>query len=119
MSAGRIRIAVATEDGITSDVNFGKANRFVLAEIDEGKITRKGEILSDSIMKEDLGSGCHGHDKTYLENLAKELTDCSYLIVRHIGNFPFRVLKSNGINVLEQTGEIDELLIKIAAYVSK
>ena len=48
MSAGRIRVAVATDDGITSDVYFGRANRFVLAEIDGNKIIREGEILTEN-----------------------------------------------------------------------
>ena len=119
MNAGKIRVAVATDDGITSNVYFGRASRFVLAEIDGDKISRKGEILTENKPHSTEQSGCNGHDREYIEGLVKKLSECSYLIVRHIGNFPFRILKSNGINVLEQTGDIDELLSRMSAYVSR
>ncbi|MBO6165013.1 MAG: hypothetical protein J6O17_01410 [Eubacterium sp.] len=119
MSADMIKVAVATDDGITSDVNFGRANRFVLAEISGGRIKREGEVITESQSPDIDNPGCHGHDKEYIEGLVKKLNECSYLIVKHIGNFPFRILKSNGINVLEQTGDIDELLGKIAAYTAR
>ena len=119
MSAGRIRVAVATDDGITSDVYFGRANRFVLAEIDGNKIIREGEILTENQHHPSNSSGCNGHDREYIEGLVKKLNECSYLIVKHIGNFPFRILKSNGINVLEQTGDIDDLLKRMSVYVTR
>ena len=50
MSADMIKVAVATDDGITSDVNFGRANRFVLAEISGGKIKREGLFCIKSLI---------------------------------------------------------------------
>lgn len=106
------RIGVATSDGIVVNQHFGHAEQFLILDVDENNQLKIVEMRHTEAV-------CHGgnHDDNQLEQSAKRLSDCDFLLVSQIGQGAVNALKREGISVYEIPGMIEESVKKLLAYV--
>ena len=138
-----LRVAAATENGITSDVRFRDLKILYIYEYDEAKEcfvfleercapdteNKSGKEAPEEAKSRAAGNDCHTggcgsgngngcEDEEYMKALSGTLHDCSYLLLEKIGPRPSRILLREGISVLERGGEIDGSLLLLSKYVS-
>jgi len=106
------KVAVASTDGKVVNEHFGRAERFLIFEVEDGR-------LSFSELRE-AGPPCMEgeHSDTGLADAAGSLADCRAVLVSRIGAAAARALESAGIEALEIHGFIDEVLEKLIQYYS-
>ena len=107
----KIRIAVASTDGIVVNSHFGKAEKFYIYEAGEENIN----LVELREMKAVCISGDH-NDSSLSENL-KKLSDCNYLLVSRIGEIAENVAESMGIKAFEIPGIIEDSIEQIVKFV--
>lgn len=103
-----IRAAVASTDGKAIDCHFAKAGRFLIFEL------RNGDF--EYIETREVMPCCNRgeHEDSAFENTAKELNDCSIILVSKIGSFAADFLGSRGFTVYEAPFTIREALEKLS-----
>lgn len=98
-----MRIAVASTDGISVNEHFGKAEKFLIYDLDEEHLEmieeREVEPLS-------IGDPKHTFDKLKFTQVADQLTDCMKVFVAKIGNKPAEELTELGIEPVVYEGAI-------------
>lgn len=106
------RIGVATSDGIVVNQHFGHAKQFLILDVDENNHRKVVENRSTEAV-------CRGgnHDDTQLEESAKRLSDCDFLLVSRVGPGAANALEQQGIAVYEIPGMIEDSIKKLLAYV--
>ena len=107
----KIRIAVASSDGIVVNEHFGRAQKFYIYDSDESEL-KLVEIRNVTPVCE-LGN----HDDDRLKENAKTLSDCQYLLVSKIGQGALRVLESLGVESFEIPGIIQESIEQLIKYI--
>lgn len=102
---GKTRIAAVSADGIHVDEHFGKAERFLIYELDD-QISwvedRPTETLS-------VGDPDHPFDPDKFNRIAALLKDCSKIYVTKIGETPASKLKALGIEPVIYKGAIGDI----------
>ena len=91
----KIRVAVASSDGIVVNSHFGRARDFYIYEVSENEDTVLLGRLRDNV---------------------KRLSDCDYVAVSRIGMGALRVMNEYGIAAMELPGEIEDSLHRIVVY---
>lgn len=88
----KIRVAVASSDGIVVNSHFGRARDFYIYEVSENEDT----VLLE---KRELVPICEAgnHDEGRLRDNVKRLSDCDYVAVSRIGMGALRVMNEYGI----------------------
>ena len=90
-------------------------------DISGDSIQREGRIeIPDKALfvnEDNENGGCHGKNDAFLYELSKTLHGISFLIVGECGSYPSRVLLRSDIQVLEQQGEIEEIIKKLQTYI--
>ena len=122
MSDKTVKVAVATSDGIHCDLHFGAAKNVTVYVLEDGSGNFRIEgqrAFPDTSGYEGCGSGCHARNEEFLQEVCQILRDCQYLLVVKIGPFPSRILLRSGIEVLEQEGEVRELLSVLYDYINR
>lgn len=117
-----IKVAVATGDGQCSNLHFGEITEvlvYALHSDGEASLIEKRAFPDKSLFPASEGCGCQAKNEAFLSEVSKTLQGCRYLLVEKIGNYPARVLLRNGIEVLEQEGEIRQLLSVLCGYVNR
>lgn len=104
-----IRAAVASTDGKVINCHFGKASRFLIFELRMGSF----EYIENREVKPCCNRG--EHEDNAFENAAKELSDCSMILVSKIGISAADFLENRGFAVYEAPFPIRECLEKLAA----
>ena len=126
-----VRIAIASHDGLTSDVKFGEISKLYIYEFDD-VLNRFCEVDVRYIVDQsefpdscDGNAGCNGQgngagcqDESHIISIARLISDCEYLLLQKTGMKPARVLLREGISVLEKGGNIDESLLSLSSYVA-
>ena len=97
----KIRVAVASSDGIVVNSHFGRARDFYIYEVSENEDT----VLLE---KRELVPICEAD--------VKRLSDCDYVAVSRIGMGALRVMNEYGIAAMELPGEIEDSLHRIVVY---
>lgn len=109
----KYRIAIASTDGKVVNQHFGRAEEFYIVEADSSNMvfeyreTRKTNPV------------CKGgdHDDDKLEEAAKRLEDCQYILVSKIGYRAQGILEQKEIGVFELPGMISESVMKLLSYI--
>ena len=103
-----IKVAVASSDGRVINRHFGKADRFLIFEYQDGNFVY--------IQTRTVTPCCNmgEHQDNAFENAAKVLSDCSVIIVSKIGISAADYLESRGFAVYEAPFRIDAVLKKLA-----
>lgn len=133
-----VKIAVATSDGKNVDLHFGKAERFKIFELKDGKFVfieeRKAIKLKNSDESSSVcsasscgggqGGGCGGGngcgDSSGIEspNVAL-LSDCVAVVAAKFGKQIMRQFERKAISVFDIECPLDFALEKLAAYYKK
>lgn len=104
-----IRAAVASTDGKVINCHFGKASKFLIFEFKDNVF----EYIEAREVKPCCNRG--EHEDNAFETAAKELCDCSIILVSKIGMTAADFLESRGFAVYEAPFPIKECLEKLAA----
>ncbi len=107
----KVRIAVASSDGIVVNQHFGKAELFYIYETDGENVA----FSETRALKAVCEAGNHD-DNRLLENL-NQLRDCEYLLVSRIGNMAESVAERVGIHAFEIPGIIGESIDQLVKYI--
>ena len=117
MVKNKIRIAVASSDGIVVNNHFGRASTFYIYDVDADKEIR---LVETRKVKPICDGG--NHEDNRLKDTVVKFRDCDYLLVSRIGNSAAALAESYGILVCEIPGEIGESIkqliknIKVKKY---
>ena len=99
------RLAIVSTDGLNVDDHFGRADRFLIYDLDEEmKLVeiRPTETLS-------VGDPNHAFDTERFSRVASVLKDCTRVYATRIGEVPAAKLKEMGIEVVVYSGAISDL----------
>ena len=104
-----IRVAVASSDGRTVNLHFGRANRFRIYQVTDDQC----EFLEERVNT----PACSGqqHDDDLLERTAELISDCKAVIAAQIGGGAIDVLLYRRIRAFSLTGPIDEAFTTLRA----
>lgn len=102
------KAAVASTDGIVVNQHFGKADKFHIFELQNGKFV----YLQTRSVTPCCNMG--EHEDNAFENAVKILSDCSAVIVSKIGIAAADYLENRGFAVYEAPFRIDAVLEKLA-----
>jgi nitrogen fixation protein NifX len=104
-----MRVAVVSSDGKVINQHFGKASRFLIFEIDSGKIQLM-EVRESAPL---CGSAEYGHADDALSRTISLISDCEAVLCARIGSVAEEVLRENGIKPIEAPYFIHEALKNI------
>jgi nitrogen fixation protein NifX len=96
------RIAAVSTDGLNVDDHFGKAQRFLIYDLDD-QLTFVEERSTESLSENDPG---HAFDPDKFNRILSMLTDCSKVYITQIGEVPAAKLKESGIEPVIYSGAI-------------
>lgn len=102
-----VRAAAASTDGKVINCHFGKAGRFLIFELQDGKF----QYIETREVKPCCDRG--EHEDGAFENAAKALGDCSIILVSKIGMSAADFLESRGFAVYEAPFPIRQCLEKL------
>ncbi len=109
-----LRIAIPTEDGQRISAHFGRAPRYVVVTVDEGRIVSREERAKahhaehEHHHHHDHENGHeHGHGHHFLA-MIEPIRDCQVVIVGGIGEPGYRRLLAAGYEVYLAGGRIDD-----------
>lgn len=110
-SNSKYRIAIASSDGESVNIHFGKSNLFYIYYIDD-------ESGYDLIEKRSVMPVCQdrSHEKSAMEKSVRQFRDCKYVIASRIGPGAAQILTSAGIISMELPGSIDDAILKVWKY---
>jgi predicted Fe-Mo cluster-binding NifX family protein len=108
----KYRIGIATTDGLVVNQHFGRAESFLIADVNEsGNI----EVIEQRFLQPVCDGGEHD-DNRLIENVSK-LSDCQYLLVSRIGPGARYQLEEKNILAYEIPGLIEDAVKKLTAYI--
>jgi hypothetical protein len=102
---GKTRIAVVSTDGRTVDEHFGRADHFLIYDVDDQMVLvekRKTETLSD-------GDPNHLFDTDKFGRISALLKDCCKVYATKIGDIPATKLKALDIEPVIYAGAITDI----------
>lgn len=104
----KYRIGIATTDGLVVNQHFGRAESFLIADVDE---TEKINVIEQRFLQPICEGGDHD-DNRLLANVEK-LSDCNYILVSRIGPGASALLSQKGIAAYEIPGVIEDAVKKL------
>lgn len=96
------RIAVASSDGKIIDQHFGKADKFLILEIEDNDFKLIEERENNPICSED------GHTDEKVNKTVNLISDCKAVFTSKIGMGPALALQDKGIEAYEVSMTINE-----------
>ncbi len=99
---GKTRIAIVSTDGVTVDAHFGKADHFLIYDLDDQMTLverRATEPLS-------VGEAEHPFDADKFDHISALLCDCAKVYMTKIGDVPAAKLKALDIEPVIFSGTI-------------
>ena len=100
-----LKIAVVSTDGKNVNDHFGRAERFLIYDIND-KLTFVEERLTE---KYSVGDPNHDFDPLKFNKTSDSLKDCAKIYVIMIGERPAAELKKLGIEPVVYDGPIDKI----------
>lgn len=130
---GEYRVAVTSGDGVHVDQHFGRANDFLVLQVngESGEATVEcrrpaPDLCTGEGWQPDaaapgvtFAAQCLGADLDRLERTCELLSDCRYLLTAAIGRKPQSVLLRHGVSALETDGTIDSVIPVLNRYVTR
>ena len=117
-----MKIAVATEDGITVSQHFGRAPLYVVATVQEGRIVgnerrAKAGHHVFATQEHPVSKGQqHGYgvaSRARHERMAEAVSDCEVVIAGGMGRGAFESMRARGIEpVVTDVGDIREAVLR-------
>jgi len=113
------KVAVAINEEGISDVRFGQLEKVRIYNLTPNGIEKEEIRLIPKRECDPNACGCHGKDEKFLNAVGELLEDCDYLVIDEIGSYPYRVFLRHGVQVLEQSGDVEKILQKLNDYLRK
>ncbi|MDR2421037.1 MAG: radical SAM protein [Oscillospiraceae bacterium] len=110
-----MKLAFATRDGEFVSAHFGRAPFFVIVEINAADYTWDFEPPRETPEPCELGN----HDSGKLRERVESLSGCNVLFASRVGGYAYNLLTREGIQVLEQTGHIEQLTEDYIRYLKR
>jgi len=101
-----MRVAVVSSDGKVINQHFGKASRFLIFEVDCGKI----QFIEVRATAPLCGSAEYGHADDALSRTISLIADCKAVLCARIGSSAEEELRKNGIKPIEAPHFIHDAL---------
>ena len=108
-----MKVAVVSSDGKVINQHFGKASRFLIFEVDDGKIRFIEERVSAPV----CGSAENGHSDNSLGRTISLISECKAVLCARIGGGAEEELRKGGITPVEAPYLIEEALIKYGRWI--
>ena len=107
----KYRVAVASTDGETVNMHYGKSEIFYIYFVDD-------EVGYDFVETRSVTPVCQdgSHNQSAMEESVKQFSDCKYLAASRIGSGAIQALTAAGITGMELPGSIDEAMLKVWKY---
>ena len=105
------RVALASTDNRFVDQHFGRAESFLIVDVDEN-----GNY--EEIEQRFVNPVCNGgfHDAAKLKRGVDGVADCNFVLVAKIGAGAMNELEERGIAAFEMPGEVGLALKKLDGY---
>ena len=111
LMADKYRVAVASTDGETVNIHYGKSQIFYIYLIDDDE-------GYDLLEKRTVNPVCQDglHNKAEMESHVQQFADCKYVVASRIGDGAIQSLTAAGITAMVLPGSIDEAILKVWKY---
>ena len=109
--ADKYRIAIASTDGETVNIHYGKSEIFYIYIVDDDE---GYDLLEKRSVKPVCQDGFH--DKSAMDIHVQQFKDCKYVIASRIGSGAIQSLTAAGITAMELPGSIDDAILKVWKY---
>ena len=105
------KVAIASTDGETVNMHYGKATKFYIYSIDD-------EVGYDLVEERQVEPVCQegSHVISKMEESVLRFTDCRYIVVSRLGTAASAALSSAGITAMELPGTIDDAILRVWKY---
>jgi len=103
----KYKVAVATSNGNMVDQHFGHTERFMLYEMEEGKITPAGSVETDPLMSEPMFGDKH---RLKLEQMVSALSDIDIVLASEFGDKAEMELMARGVRPYRHDGNVDDAI---------
>jgi predicted Fe-Mo cluster-binding NifX family protein len=114
----KYKVAIASTDGKKVDMHFGKCDAFTIAEVDASS-GEYGILERRPVPPPCPSCGTHGDNDDAMFAVIGLISDCRAVIVSKIGRWPDSLLYERGIESIEYSGPIDEVLSALLARLTK
>ncbi|WP_058302287.1 NifB/NifX family molybdenum-iron cluster-binding protein [Gorillibacterium timonense] len=108
------QVAVASLDGVRINQHFGRAERFLIYQIDG---SGQAACIEEREVKRACGYGSHEEDSLLAS--AAALADCSFALVARIGPGAEKILAKQGVKAFEIADSIPNALEKLVRYLDR
>ena len=107
----KYRVAVASSDGETVDVHYGRAEKFFIYFVDD-------EEGYDLVEERAVVPVCMdgSHVKSEMERSTGQFTDCRYVVASRIGGGASSSLTARGITAMELPGSVEDAIVRVWKY---
>lgn len=102
----KTRIAVVSTDRVHVNDHFGKAERFLIYDVDDNTLTLVEERPTETLS---VGDPNHPFDADKFGRIAALLHDCAKVYMTRIGEGPAAKLNAMGIETVIFDGPIDAI----------
>ena len=111
LMADKYRIAIASTDGETVNIHYGKSEIFYIYIVDDDE-------GYDLLEKRSVTPVCQEgfHDKAAMDTHVQQFKDCKYVVASRIGSGAIQSLTAAGITAMELPGSIDDAILKVWKY---
>ena len=105
------KVAIASSDGESVNLHYGKAEKFYIYTIDD-------EEGYDLVEERQVQPVCldGAHEISKMEKSVLNFTDCRYIIVSRLGTAASAALSAAGITAMELPGSIDDAILRVWKY---
>ena len=105
------KVAIASTDGETVNMHYGKAEKFYIYSIDD-------QVGYDLVEERQVEPVCQegSHVISKMEESVLRFTDCRYIVVSRLGTAASAALSAVGITAMELPGTIDDAILRVWKY---
>jgi predicted Fe-Mo cluster-binding NifX family protein len=102
-----LRAAIASNDGVSVNEHFGKAEEFYIYEIEYGV---PFFLEKRKTRKYSQGKETHSYNRNRFEDVYKSIMDCDFIVVNKIGAKPKEELRARGVGSFISDKKIKSLI---------
>ena len=113
MGNGAYRVALASTDNRNVDQHFGRAESFLIVDVDDSGAY---EEVEQRFVVPICNGGSHNSDK--MKRGVEALLDCNFVLAARIGPGAVDELSQHGIAAFEMPGTVGDALKKLDGYLN-
>jgi len=114
-----MRLAIASNNGVTIQRHFGRTRQYVVATIEDGHEVAR-DLRTMDPEQQGLEMGCHGPDHNHFDQrlrvMLSPVTDCDTFVVGGLGIPMLQAAETSGMNlILTSERLVDDI---VASYLA-